>query len=304
MFKNLNANLLGITGRQSELIELALTYGFRGLNIDMVDLLKRSERTSFESASRFLLSSKLSLSGFDAPIDLDADEASFAESLKKLPAVADLAKRIGATAAFLQLPPGTDRLPFHEYFNVARKRIDDIANIFGKEDVNVALHFNAVPSQAAGKQFKFVTDVEGFLGLFRACTSPRVGIVFDSWQWHVGSGKFEQVVDLPIAKIFGLRLADIAEDADLANLEIKDRLLPGTNSSIDNVSYVRHFSTNGYKGCVSAMGHPAGESQIRRDALVALAQDALDKVLEEAGVPCQTRKPESFATAGNYNGID
>jgi hypothetical protein len=36
MYKNLNTAALGITGRQSELIELALTYGFRGLDLDMV----------------------------------------------------------------------------------------------------------------------------------------------------------------------------------------------------------------------------------------------------------------------------
>jgi chitinase len=42
MYKNLNATVLGVSGRQSELIELAMTYGFRGLDIDIVDLVKRT----------------------------------------------------------------------------------------------------------------------------------------------------------------------------------------------------------------------------------------------------------------------
>ena len=35
MFKNFCPSALGINGRQSELIELALTYAFRGMDVDM-----------------------------------------------------------------------------------------------------------------------------------------------------------------------------------------------------------------------------------------------------------------------------
>ena len=44
MYKNLNSWTLGISGRQSELIELALTYGFRGLDIDIHDMIKVDEQ--------------------------------------------------------------------------------------------------------------------------------------------------------------------------------------------------------------------------------------------------------------------
>ena len=36
MYKNLNVEGLGISGRQGELIELTLTYGFRGFDFDLV----------------------------------------------------------------------------------------------------------------------------------------------------------------------------------------------------------------------------------------------------------------------------
>ena len=88
MYKNLNCDLLGISGRQSEIIELALTYGFRGIEIDMDDLVKRCGRGSFESASRFLASSKLKIAGFDAPINLDSDDETFTTPHAQLNAVA------------------------------------------------------------------------------------------------------------------------------------------------------------------------------------------------------------------------
>ncbi|MFN9714629.1 MAG: sugar phosphate isomerase/epimerase, partial [Planctomycetota bacterium] len=71
MYKNLNATVLGISGRQSELIELAMTYGFKGLDIDADDLVKRVQRTDFERSTRFLTSSRMKVSGFDVDIDLD-----------------------------------------------------------------------------------------------------------------------------------------------------------------------------------------------------------------------------------------
>ena len=37
MYKVLNSKGLGVAGRQNELIELALTHGFQGVEIDMTD---------------------------------------------------------------------------------------------------------------------------------------------------------------------------------------------------------------------------------------------------------------------------
>jgi chitinase len=53
MYKNLNAEVLGVSGRQSELIELAMTYGFKGLDVDITEVVKRTARTDFERAARY-----------------------------------------------------------------------------------------------------------------------------------------------------------------------------------------------------------------------------------------------------------
>ncbi len=296
MYKNLNAGLIGISGRQSELIELALTYGFRGIDIDLSDLVKRSQRGSFETAARFLTSGKLKLSGFEAPIDLDADDDAFATQLTALVAAAEVAKRIGTLVAMLRVPPATDRLPFHEFFTVVQKRIDQIAEVFGKEEIQVGLYFTAIPSNAEGKQFKFIGDVTGFLALFRSCSAKNVGIIFDSWSWHIGGGAADQLTDLPVDRVYGIRIADLADDVSLKEVTSKDRLLPATNSSVDNVRYLKHFAEAGYKGPVTAMGYPLNAGSTR-DSSVSLAQDALDTVLEQAGIPSTKRKPEMFAQA-------
>ena len=37
MFRNLSTEGLGVSGRQSEIIELALSFGFKGIDLDLVD---------------------------------------------------------------------------------------------------------------------------------------------------------------------------------------------------------------------------------------------------------------------------
>ena len=80
MLKNFSHTALGINGRQSELIELALTYGFAGMDIDMQDMLRRSQRTDTKDASKYLEAAKIKIGGFDVGIDLDADDLGVATS--------------------------------------------------------------------------------------------------------------------------------------------------------------------------------------------------------------------------------
>lgn len=294
MFKNLNPLAIGVSGRQSELIELALTYGFKGIEIDLADLVKRSQRATFEKAARFLTSAKIKIGGVEAPIDLDDDDQAYATKLAALPEAAEIAQRVGATTALIRIPPATDRLPYPEYFNVVRKRIDEVAQVLATHNLNLAISFTASADAGAGKQFKFVNDVEGFLALFRACTAKNVGIALDTWSFHVGGGSIGQLTEIPAERVFSLRLADISEKVELGKATNKNRLMPGLGGVIDNVKIVSHFAKAGYKGPITPMGHANNASGMTRDSLVSAAQDAIDKVLQEAGVATQTRKPEMF----------
>ncbi len=296
MYKSLSCDLLDISGRQSEIIELALTYGFRGIEIDMDDLVKRCQRSSFENASRFLASSKLEIAGFDAPIDLDSDDETFSVRLAQLNAVAEIAGRASANTAIVTIPHGTNRLPYPEYFDVVRNRIDQIAEIFAKEGVRVALTFHVHAPDAEEKQFKFVRDVEGFTAVIRACSSKNVAILYDSWNWFIGGGSAEQLEQIGLQRVAGLRLSDCTAEVAAEAATLDDCLLPGMTGVIDNTSVLQKFAEAGLKLPVAARGKTLEESPTR-DALVAAAQDSLYKAFESAGIPSETRRPEMFAEA-------
>lgn len=293
VYKTLDTNLLEITGRSTEVIELALTYGFSGINVDMVDLFKRSQRTSYESSSRFLLSSKLRVASFAAPISLDDDDTAFANNMSTLAQLAEVAGKLQSGCAVLNIPTGTNRLPYHEYFEVIRKRIDQIAEVFAAHNVKLALRFSAIPD-AEEKQFKFVRDVEGFVALVRSCTSKNVGIVLDTWNWHLGRGKPSQLDDIGLERVAMVYMSDCKEGVDPSAATCEDRILPGASGVIDNVAWLTKLS--GKDIPVTAYG-VAANGISTRDAFIAHVQDTIDDVLVAAGVPTNTRKPETFVAA-------
>ncbi len=292
MFKNLNAEILGVSGRQSELIELAMTYGFKGLDIDLADLVKRTQRSSYEIAARYLNSAQMMVGGFNVPVDLDADDVSFAKALAAFAAGAQIAAKAGAKAGNLRIPAATDRLPYHEFFEIVRKRIDQIAEIMAQHDLKVGLYFSAAIESREGKQFPFVKDVEGCLALLKACTSPNVGLTIDTWDWTIGGGTVAQIASLQANRVVGLRLADAAEGIDYGNASVTQRLMPGSNGVVDNVGVVGQLAKMGFDGPISAYGHVSQMTGKTRDMIVSAAQDSIDNVMSTTGLPTYTRKPE------------
>ncbi|MEM9589537.1 MAG: sugar phosphate isomerase/epimerase, partial [Planctomycetota bacterium] len=107
MFKNFSPQAMGINGRQSELIELALTYAFRGMDVDMQDMLRRSQRSSVEDATKYLRATEIKIAGFNLGVDLDADDETFTSQVGTLHPLTELAGELGAHCAYVRVPAAT-----------------------------------------------------------------------------------------------------------------------------------------------------------------------------------------------------
>src|SRR5262245_18626189 len=121
MYKSLNPQVLGIAGRQSEIIELALTYGFRGIECDIQEFARRVQVQGLDKAKRFPESAHLRMSGFELPMRWRGDESIFQAELEKLDAIAGNAAAAGAIACHTIVMPATDMFPYHENFELHRK---------------------------------------------------------------------------------------------------------------------------------------------------------------------------------------
>ena len=285
MLKNFSPQSLGINGRQSELIELALTYGFRGLDIDMSEMLRRSQRTSVESAAKYLRAAEnLQIGGFKLDVDLDADDDAFTSQVGALHPIADLAVELGANLAFVTAPAATDRLPYHEYFDTQSKRIGQIAEVLGGKNIRLGVGFDAGKELAEGKEFAFMQTVEGFLALVKGIGADNVGFIVDTWDWVVGGGAMDQLSELAVEQIFAVRLGSVPADVDVTKAVSTDRVLPEQEGSLNHVNVVKHLASIGFEGPVSPTASSSQYKGQTRESTVQKAQEAVDGISKEAGL--------------------
>ncbi len=285
MLKNFSPQSLRINGRQSELIELALTYGFRSIDIDMSEMLRRSQRSSIDDAAKYLRAAEnLSVGGFAVDVDLDADDETFTSQVGALHPLAEVAAELNVSRGYIFAPNATDRLPYHEYFDTQLKRLDQIAEVLGGKNIRLGVGFHAGKELAEGKEFAFAQNVEGFLALVKGVGNSNVGFLIDTWDWVIGDGTIDQISGLTAEQIVAVRMASLAADVDPAKATSKDRVLPEKEGALDHVAVMKHLVAIGFDGPVSPSASPTQYKGQTRESTVQKAQQAIDEISTEAGI--------------------
>jgi len=291
MLKNFSPKSLGINGRQSELIELTLTYGFSSMDIDMHEMLRRSQRTTAEDAAKFLRASMgegvgrlEQIGGFPLEIDMDADDEAFTSQVGALHPLADLAADLEAKRAYVMLPASTDRLPYHEYFETQRNRLAQIADVLAAKEIRLGVGFNAAKELREPKQFDFIRNVEGLIAIVKAVANPNVGFVVDSFDWTLGDGGLDQLSELAGSEIIAVRLGSLAEDVDPSKATRSDCVLPAPEGGMNHVNLVKRLIESGFDGPLSPSASPTRYKGQTRESTVKEAQEAIDAICQAAGV--------------------
>ncbi len=284
MFKNFSPHALGINGRQSELIELALTYAFSGMDVDMSEMLRRAQRSSSKEAAKYLHAATIKVGGFDLEVNLDADDEAFTVKVGTLHPIADLAKELGVKRCYIRLPAATDRLPYHEYFETQRARLAQIAQTLEPRGIKLGIGFSAGKELEKGKEFAFVRNVEGFLALVNAVAGSNVGFMIDTWDWLVGDGTLDQITALPAEKIVAVRLASLPDDVDKSVATTADRVLPVMEGPLNHVQLIKHLAAVKFDGPVSPGASSKRYKGKTRESIVQQAQEAVDAISKAAGL--------------------
>lgn len=285
MYKTLSPAALGISGRQSEIIELALTYGFRGLDIDLDDLAKRAKLRGIERAGRFIHSAKIKIGTFDLPINWRGSEADYQADLARLPELCDVALNLGAKRAVATVLPASDELPYHENFELHRKRLAELATSLEARDIQLGLALLAAPAHRQDRRFEFIHQADALLLLLKTIGHANLGLLYDSWNWHVGGGTLDQLGTLKGEQIVGVRLVDVPADADLATITEEQRLLVGEAGTIDPVAVLSVLRDIKATGPVTIFPHPRRFSGMTRDAIVQRCANLLEDAWQGAGLP-------------------
>ncbi len=292
MFKNLSTEALGFGVAQNEQIELALTHGFAGIDLDIVDFNLQVNMRGMEGARRLVDSAKIKLGTFELPTELHGDDEAYAAGMQKLPSLAQQASEIDCRRAVLVLPPYSDERPLHENFEFYAKRLDDIGRILGEHGVTLGVGFLAPAHLREDKPHEFVHTLDALTKLLETVSASNVGVLLDLWHLFASGGSADDVRKLSVEKIVAVQVADAPADTPIQELTEDARLLPGDPMVFDLGGAVAALVELGYEGPVTPTPHPAQFKGQRRDQLTRTVADALHRVWIGAGLaPAPERPP-------------
>ncbi len=292
MFRNLCPEELGISGRDSEIIELVLSSGFKGLDIDLPALVEQVKSQGFAKATRLMTSARLKFGSFRLPVRFGGTETEYKTDLALLPEQLDTAAQLGCQRAVTVLAPGSETHPFHENFELYRRKLHEVGDLLAAKNVKLGVGFLAPAACRDASMLQFVQRVDQFMMLLSSVTAPNVGVALDTWHWHLGGGTIDQVKALGAAKIVTVTLADCEPGLTAETATLADRKLPSESGAIDNAGVVKLLAELKYDGPVTpAAGATQLEGQSRQQ-IIRDAAAACEAVWKAGGISsCAKRVP-------------
>ena len=142
MFRNLSTVGLPLSGRPSELIEMALSFGFDSMDLDLVDFQQQAKVYGAEHAQRLMVSTRLSVGVFVLPVALGGDEETIAKDMAELEARLDLAQEAEATRAVATVEASSDDFAFKDNFERYRTRLQSIGELLEPRGISLGLAVN------------------------------------------------------------------------------------------------------------------------------------------------------------------
>lgn len=285
MYKNLNLATLGLAGQQSEIIELALTFGFQGLDININEITTRVKLHGAAYARRLIDSAKLKLGSFEVALDWEADDDAFQQQLQKLAQQAAVARDVGCHRGQTVLPPGSNLRPYHENFEFYRRRLITAAATLAAVGARLAVGFRAAEAARHPFAYQFIRDLEGLSTLVGMVQQPNVGLLLDIWELHISGAVPERLRSLPVAQIVAVDVANLPSDIPAGAITDDARLLPmAEGGAIDVTAYLAILGELGYDGPVTAKPARNQLKDLRRDAAIRLLSESLTRAWKAANL--------------------
>lgn len=284
MFKNLSPDALGIFGRQGEMLEIALTHRFKGLELDLNEVVKRAKTTSVAQACKYLASAKVKIGGFELPIRWAGDEAQFQADLAQIDTLLEVAQAISADRCYTAVRPTCDQRPMHENFQFHVDRLRAVADALAPAGIKLGLSFQAAAAERADGGFEFIHQTDPLVLLINTVQKENVGLLLDTWTWTVGGGDIEKLRALRGEQIVSVRLSDIPAEADLAEIQPQQRILPSEGGAIDNGAILGVLDELGFDGPVALAQHNSHTKGQTRESTVSKASALLDSLFAAAGI--------------------
>ncbi len=276
---------MALPSEQSRQIELALSYGYQGIEIDSVHFYNLVQNRGKEFATRLLSTAKLNAAFFSLPIVWDVEDQTFAKQLEQLVEIATVMKEQECHRVLAQLPSSSATRGFQENFDFHVRRFNDIAKLLEAYDMRLGLGFQAFSEEEAEVSHSFIRDWKTLKTFVENLSPSNVAPVFDLFHVVAAEGDMNLLEEIPsegIEAVFLCDLPSVEQLAELNDLQPSHRLLPGSTGRVDLGVVLGQLAQHQFNGpIIPSASRKSVNARRNIEEAVKLAGEAMDAALQQ-----------------------
>jgi sugar phosphate isomerase/epimerase len=280
-YSNLALGLLGpFHATLPETIDLAQKYGFEGIDPNG-DYFASLSDDGLKHLIDTMQEKNLAFGAAGLPVDFRRDEASFSDSLKKLPAAADTLKRAGVERLSTWFTPASNQLTYMENFRRHADRMRECALILADRGQRLGFEYVAPRSSRARAKYPFVHCMAEMKELIAAVGTDNVGFRLDSWHWFNAEETDKDILTLRNSDVVTVDLNDAPPGLTLDQYNDGQRELPASTGVIPVKSFLDALLEIGYDGPIQAEPNNANLRATPQAQALAETSAAMKKAFSE-----------------------
>jgi len=182
----------------------------------------------------------------------EPQEEKFEENLLQLQHHAHIFEKVGGTAMFTYISPGTNKFTYRENFAFHVGRLRRVASILLQNRLLLGLEYLGTFSLWENKKFSFVHTFIELLELIQEVGCSNVGVILDCWHWHCAS-ETQEDIELLIGKnlpIVDVQISDAPVNVPLKLLKPMERELPFSTGIIEIQKFLLAIKRLKYEGSI------------------------------------------------------
>lgn len=285
MIPTLNGATAGNGLALPQFVQLAAQSGFIGVEFSIEEVAQLVAQTSFEEVAAIFETLLVLPAVFGLPVEWRKDEATFQDGLAKLPALADLAQRLGCTRCTTWVLPNGG-VPREEYATTSLRRFGAIGQILSDNGVRLGLEFIGPHHFRTDIDNVWFYDIAGALDVVAKIEHDyqlqNIGLLVDSFHWFTTGGTTMDLASIPLEQIVHVHIND-APDVPVEAQQDFTRLLPG-EGIIDLNAFLQTLAAIGYDGPVAVETFSDNLKKLPAEEAALLAGQAVAQAFAKAGI--------------------
>ena len=274
---------LGFHGSFEDSVELAVKYGFEGVDPDPGYFAKLSD-DALAKLLDDLKAKNLRLGAAGLPVEFRKDDQAFSNDLKKLPAAAAELRRAGIRRVSTWILPFSDHLTYLQNFRTHAYRLRECALVLENHNQQLGLEYVAARTLWRSGRQPFLHTLSELKELELAIGTDNLGVQLDTFHWFNAEETANDLLTLRASDVVTVDLNDAPLGLTLDQYRDDQRELPASTGVIPIKTLLGALAQIGYDGPCQAEPFNAALRALPVEEASAKTAAALKKAFAEAGV--------------------